>query len=418
MSNLATRVFILSIDALNPAHLPFYGYNRDTAPFLSDLADRNTVFANCYSVSSHTREAMPTMLTGEYPLKAVNSRYELDVNTVAETFQGPTAMFHSNPFISRAYGFDRGFDYFDDDLRLGQNKLLTLGKRLLDKLRNRHYACAEKINQRSLDWLADQDVGRLLCWNHYMDVHGPYQPPGEYRTFFADRNVSNRRSQYLLQRGIRSPESLSDEARQTLVDLYDGEIRYVDDQIQSFFEALRERGLYEDSLVVLTADHGEGLGTEGFYEHPRRLTEGLLHVPLVLAGPDVPSQRIEQPVSLRNLPSTVLGAVNSPDPLPGVDLSEALTDPTAVPDEPIFAQVSKKHSSEVSFYARTPESVAGATLDRDDDSTSFKGGDPALAALRSHVGTFASETEGRDDDGPEDTEIERRLRALGYLNDE
>lgn len=414
----AKRVYVLSIDALNAGHLPVYGYERKTAPFLTELAEAGTVFSNCYSVSSHTREAMPTMLTGEYPLIATNARYELDSESIAETFKGMTGMFHSNPFISRAYDFDTGFDAFDDDLWLGRNKLLTLGKRAFDKLANRHYARASTINDRSLQWLSEVDEDSVLCWNHYMDVHGPYQPPGKYRTIYADRKVSNRRSQYLLQRAIRSPDGLSSEEQQSLIDLYDGEIRYLDSQVRAFMQALRESGLYEDSLIIITADHGEGLGSEGFYEHPRQLTRGLLHVPLLFAGPEVPSRTIDTPVSLRHLPATVLGAVGTEtDGVPGTDLSRTLDDTAAVPEEPIFAQVSKKRSSTVAFYAQAEDTVAEATLDRSSGDRTVEGEGPARTALEEHVEEFADGTDGRRNTDPKNAEIESRLQALGYLDE-
>jgi len=84
--------------------------------------------------------------------------------------------------VSRAYGFDRGFDTFDDDLHLGQHKLIALAQRAIDKLRNRHYARAAEINERSLEWIDSQsDDEPFFLWNHYMDTHGPYEPPGSTR---------------------------------------------------------------------------------------------------------------------------------------------------------------------------------------------------------------------------------------------
>jgi len=139
------NIVLLTADALRADHLGCYGYRRDTSPVLDAFDQESLRFTNAYSASSHTREAVPALLTGEYPDVAIGSDYRLATDTVASTLSEAgfaTAGFHSNPFVSRAYGFDRGFDTFDDDLHLGQHKLIALAQRAIDKLRNRHYARA------------------------------------------------------------------------------------------------------------------------------------------------------------------------------------------------------------------------------------------------------------------------------------
>src|SRR6056297_1726457 len=156
MSVEPDNVILLSGDALRADHLSCYGYHRETSPVLDELAEESISFTNAYSASSHTREAIPALLTGEYPDVAIGPDYRLATDTVASTLSEEgfaTGGFHSNPFVSRAYGFDRGFDEFDDDLHLGQHKLIALAQRALDKFRNRHYARAEEINARSLEWI-------------------------------------------------------------------------------------------------------------------------------------------------------------------------------------------------------------------------------------------------------------------------
>jgi len=151
-----------------------------------------------------------------------------------------TAAFHSNPYASRAFGMDRGFDRFDDDLHLGNHKLIALIQRALDKLRNRHYARANEINDRSLAWI-DERESPFFLWNHYMDTHGPYEPPGEFRTKYAKREISDRDAQSLYRRAIKDPESITDDEQQLLIDLYDGEIRYNDEQIRVFLDGAKKR---------------------------------------------------------------------------------------------------------------------------------------------------------------------------------
>mgnify|MGYP000678179723 CR=1 FL=1 len=222
------NIILLSFDALRADHLGLYGYKRNSSPNLDRLEQECIQFTNAYSASSHTREAVPALLTGEYPDSAVSSNYRLNSDSIASTLSETgfaTAGFHSNPFISRAYGFDQGFDKFDDDLHLGQHKLVALAQRALDKLRNRHYARAEEINDRSLSWIDSLNSKKsFFLWNHYMDTHGPYEPPGEYTNIYTNKQLSKREAQSLYQRAIDNPESITKQEHRLLIDLYDAEI--------------------------------------------------------------------------------------------------------------------------------------------------------------------------------------------------
>jgi arylsulfatase len=238
MTQKPRNIILLSADALRADHLSCYGYERETSPVLDELATESLTFTNAFSASSHTREAVPSLLTGEYPDVAVDADYRLAKETIASTLSEEgfaTAGFHSNPFVSRAYGFDRGFDTFDDDLHLGQHKFIALAQRMLDKFRNRHYARAEEINDRSVSWIDSlNDDEQFFLWNHYMDTHGPYEPSEKYMINFRNDGISDKKAQSLYQRAISYPESITDDEKELLIDLYDGEIRYNDAKIVSF----------------------------------------------------------------------------------------------------------------------------------------------------------------------------------------
>jgi arylsulfatase len=413
MSEDWEHVVLLSADALRADHLSCYGYNRETSPVLDEFAEESLRFANAYSASSHTREAVPALLTGEYPDVAIDSGYHLAADTVASTLSEAgfaTGGFHSNPFVSRAYGFDQGFDHFDDDLHLGQNKLLALAQRALDKVRNRHYARAEEINERSLQWLDSLDDGEsLFLWNHYMDTHGPYEPPSEYATLWADHGLSGRDAQSLYQRAIDDPDSITDDERQLLIDLYDAEIRYNDEYIGEFLDALRERGLLAESLVIVTADHGDAFGEHGYYEHPRYLHDEITHVPLFVRPPSGASGIVEAPVSTLDVAATITGSGD------GVSLLGDIDD-----DRRVFSQArGEDDDSHLRRYAvRTQDGVGFCERDRNSGAVEFT--DVSDRSLRSelevHVDERVRVENGAEEDGEEnvDEEIERRLSALGY----
>ncbi|OSO92991.1 arylsulfatase [Halorubrum ezzemoulense DSM 17463] len=416
MSSDWENVILLSADALRADHLSCYGYERETSPVLDELAEESIRFTNAYSASSHTREAVPALLTGEYPDVAVDSEYHLASETVASTLSEKgyaTAGFHSNPFVSRAYGFDEGFDQFDDDLHLGQHKLIALAQRALDKLRNRHYARAEEINERSLEWVDSLDDDQpFFLWNHYMDTHGPYEPPGEYGRLYADEGLSGRDAQSLYQRAIDHPDSISGEERQLLVDLYDGEIRYNDMRIGEFLDGLQDRGLLENTLLIVTADHGDAFGENGYYEHPRYLHDEITHVPLIVRSPDLEVAEVSQTVSTLDIVSTI------ENELFGCSEMSLLQD---IPSgQTIFSQSRGENGdSHIRRYAgRRSGSVCLCEENIHTSEVSFS--DCESNELENRVRSFIHERNRvhQSDTGDSTTqmnsEVENRLDALGY----
>jgi len=413
------NIILLSFDALRADHLGCYGYERDTSPVLDRLSEESIRFENAYSASSHTREAVPALLTGEYPDVAIDGSYRLATETVASRLSEvgfATGGFHSNPFVSRAYGFDQGFDEFDDDLHFGQHKLVALAQRALDKLRNRHYARAEEINERSVSWVDSLGSEEpFFLWNHYMDTHGPYEPPGEYATLYADRELSGRDAQSLYQRAIDDPESISEDERQLLIDLYDAEIRYNDERIGEFLDELRSRDLLESSLLIVTADHGDAFGEHGYYEHPRYLHDEITQVPLFVREPGETGRTVATPVSTLDIVSTFKRAV-------GIDIASeraSLLDRFG-DDRTVFLQARGEddHSHVRRYALRTQEGACFCERDRERDSIEFgECSDRSLRGdLEAHVtARVRMETDGDATEADAvDDEIERRLSALGY----
>ncbi|WP_442905050.1 sulfatase [Haloarcula sp. CGMCC 1.2071] len=413
------NIILLSADALRADHLSCYGYHRETSPVLDEFAEESIRFTNAYSASSHTREAVPALLTGEYPDVAINDSYRLATETIASQLSEAgfaTGGFHSNPFVSRAYGFDQGFDTFDDDLHFGQHKLVALAQRALDKLRNRHYARAEEINERSLSWIDSLDSDEpFFLWNHYMDTHGPYEPPGEYATLYADKELSGRDAQSLYQRAIDEPESITEEERQLLIDLYDAEIRYNDEYIGEFLKELQSRSLLEESLLVVTADHGDAFGEHGYYEHPRYLHDEITHVPLFVREPEGTDKTVETPVSTLDIVSTFKRIV-------GQDIDSrrvSLLDQLGV-DRTVFLQArgEDEHSHIRRYALRTQEGSCFCERDRGSGSIEF--GECSNRSLREDLEAHVTKRVQLESNGEAaaedevDEEIERRLSALGY----
>lgn len=438
MQDRYDTVVLLTIDALRADHLSCHGYHRATSPVLDDLAATGVQCSHAYSASSHTREAISALLTGRYPDACVDDDFALVADTLATQLRETTyttGAFHSNPYVSRAYGYGQDFDAFDDDLYFGQHKLVALAQRVFDKVRKRHYARAETITERALDFV-DAVAEPCFLWAHYMDPHGPYCPPDEYQTLFHDEPISMTRAQRLYKRAWNDPESITDAERRELVNCYDGEIRYVDAQVGAFLDGLEQRGLLANSLVIVTADHGDMFGEHGHYGHPRRLYDEVLHVPLVVRGPGVPDTTVEGPVSTLDVWPTVLDAVDGDGQAgPGESLLAIANDPTAVADRRAFSQVrtAGDEPARRRFSVRTSDGIC--RLERaipTGEVTAGPMGDDDLAeAVRAHSAarldavTDAGEGEGEGETesdehgegaGPDTASaaVKRRLEALGY----
>ena len=419
------NVVVLTPDALRADHVSAYGYERETTPNLDAFAEGGIRFENAYSLSTHTREAIPGLLSGRYPSECVTDDYELGADTIASRLlktEYTTGAFHSNPYVSRAYGFDRDFDTFDDDLYLGQHKLIALAQRALDKLRNRHYARAEEINERALEFV-DSTEEPFFLWAHYMDPHGPYSPPREYQEVFHDEYVGMKRAQEMYKRAvIEYPESITADERREMVNLYDEEIRYADAQFGAFADELDERGILEETLVIVTADHGDAFGKRGYYGHPRELDAELLRVPLAVRGPGVESGEIAAPASLADVVPTVLAAAGvEAGGLPGTSLVGLAGEPEAHEDRVVFSGVrgDSRHDEEHLRRVRADSAAGSAWLEREIESGETVDSEVTdgslFGLLETHserlldgIGTVEAAEGGASKD------VERRLEALGY----
>jgi arylsulfatase A-like enzyme len=419
-----SNIILLTIDALRADHVSSHGYDRETTPNLDAFATKGVQFSNTYSVSTHTREAIPGLLTGRYPNECVNQSYTLAADTVATYLQDTeytTGAFHSNPYVSRAYGFDRDFDHFDDDLYLGQHKLLALAQRALDKIRNRHYARAETITNRMLKWIDSID-SRFFLWGHLMDPHGPYCPPDEYQTQFNDDYVGMKRAQKMYKRAaVSDPQSITDDERQEMVDLYDEEIRYADAQLGAFLDELEARGLLEETLVIITADHGDAFGEHGYYGHPRQLDDELLRVPLVVHHPDVSEAEVAVPASGVDIVPTVLEAVGvDAGTLPGESLVEVAADSGAYEDRVVFSQArgDSRYDEDHVRRFRADSLEEWARLERDVESGEVLSTEPEesslLKELTAHSEASLAGASVSSESGEASKDVERRLEALGY----
>lgn len=304
---MSRNVILITVDSLRADHLGCYGYSRETSPTIDNLAASGHRFANAFAHSGTTRTSFPAILTSSYALMHGGyKRLSTDRTLLSEVLSEGryhTGGFHSNPFLSEEFGYARGFDAFYDGqettsllgrLRQGVKHNLNPNGKLFQFLKRtfeateKHagveigspYERADDLTDRAVEFLRGSGSEPTFLWIHYMDVHHPYVPPERHQQAFRDEPVGDRSSTQLRRKMLESPEELTEEEHQTLIDLYDAEIRFTDEQIQRLLDEARA-SLNGDPIVLFTADHGEEFGEHGGYGHNTIHDEGI-HVPLVI----------------------------------------------------------------------------------------------------------------------------------------
>lgn len=340
------NVLVLVVDALRPDHMGCYGYPLPTTPAMDALARRGVLFADATSLSSYTRAAVPSIFASVHPGAhgVLNQGKEVEVLadeyvTLAESLKErgyATAAFAPNPSLHRSFNFDQGFDLYDDDFQIG-----VRGARVFET--------ARRIHERTLEWLRANQEKPFLAYLHYRDVHAPYVPPAPYDKMF-DRAGPGRRLTEAEYKShppdLRKPHRFRD--LDTYVELYDGEIRYTDDHLGRFLETLSKEGFLENTVIFLTADHGESFLEHRSWTHGSGLYEELTRVPLlmVLPGEKHKGRRVEEPVQTTDVFPTVLELLDAeiPSQIQGRSLLGVL-DGKGDAKRPVFSEalVSRRH---------------------------------------------------------------------------
>ena len=351
----APNVLLLVLDTVRNWNLGFSGYWRPTTPKLSKWVERSTVFERTLATAPWTAPSHATMFTGHLPPDlSANWDTPLDGTwkTLAEVLRDhgyATAGFIGNyRYAGSATGLDRGFDRYTDypvsfeqALRSAQlsARAFTLGS-VAEQLGKRRLIQGGKdaveVNREFLDWVAGRaDQSRpFFAFLNYFDAHAPYTPPPPWDSTFGAGGRAGGQAGGEGQRAQRywdqmervfGPGPLPRQFLQETYDAYDNGIAYLDFQIDSMLTVLESRGVLNNTMVILTSDHGEHFGEHGLIQHGNSLFLPLLNVPLVIYYPArVPlGLKVGAPASLRDLAATVLDLAGiSGSGVPGRSLME------------------------------------------------------------------------------------------------
>lgn len=276
------NVLLITLDTTRADHLSCYNPRGVQTPHLDSLAARGVRFTHATAQVPLTLPSHACIMTGAYP--PVNGLRDMGGFVLAKTHPTiaslalsagfSTAAFVGSRAVSKRTGMANGFATFDDDMG-GQSEEGKLPGLFAERR-------AAEVTDRTLEWLKRNGQEKFFVWVHYYDPHAPYDPPAPYKHAFQQ-------------------------------DPYSGEIQYMDEQVGRLLDWLDKQGLTSHTLIVAIADHGESLGEHGELTHGVFLYESTLHVPFIIAGPEVPAGKvIDDQVRSIDIMPTVLAFIKLP----------------------------------------------------------------------------------------------------------
>jgi len=298
------NLILISIDTLRSDHLGCYGYPRPTSPMIDSLASTGAVFEHATAQSPWTLPSHVTLLSSTFPFThgsvEENCRIAPDLPLLAEVLKANgyrCGAAVSAFFVGRFFGFDRGFDDFED-FDIGKHEQRVPGRKVL----------GDSVTDWGLAWIGRSSEPFFL-FLHYFDAHVNYVVPEPYRSLFEDE-YSGPEIRYQSYPHYKS-HPLGPAEERHVINQYDAAIAYVDANIGRLVRTLKARGLADRTLIVITADHGEEFFERGSWGHGATLHRELLEVPLILVDPRRPGDgmRIPDPVRLLDVAPTVLDAL-------------------------------------------------------------------------------------------------------------
>jgi len=374
------NIVLVTVDSLRADHCSFMGYEKGTTPTLDEMAEKGVMFENAIAPGPSTPESMPVILTGEWPVERENNsgselvrrreriKSHMEArDTVPEKMKRmgyETAAFTPNPFTSHHFGFNQGFEHFEDFMDeshrgelyqkifsgfLNGNNKASLIRALLNFwAREEVFKPWESYYGDIVDWVNTAEEPYFL-WVFLMDVHNPYVAPSRFK---SQSRWKQFHANFEFWRQSHDT-AFSDSVHDRLVTAYDDAIRYVD----TFLAQLRT-DLSDDAVIVVHGDHGEAFGEHGTYGHEPYLYDENVRVPLVVDG--LRGNDISSPFSLQGFSDLLTRIVSeSPDLSPKRPAVSYTRDGDAlsVRTSDNAYQLSILNGGEVSKPSAIPESV-------------------------------------------------------------
>lgn len=316
------KMVLIIIDTLRADRLGAYGHDKPTSPTIDALAKEGIRFDTLHSASPWTAPSFGTIYTGVSPtvhgagamlakgshkgtsvLGVTVGGIRKDLPTLAELMPENmvTAGFVTNAFVSKALGMGRGLDHYDH-----RNASVF------------RYRKADEVTERALKWLNKNSENPFFLLLHYIDPHMGYGPPAKYVKMFAPNKPRRINVPFTDHESARDGSlNPSEDEKRFIRGLYDGEVRFVDDQIKRVIALLQETGRLDDTWVIITSDHGEELFEHGSFEHGHAYENEVTRVPLIIRAPKGrwhAGEAVGHSVRHVDIPATLLDLLGAPVP--------------------------------------------------------------------------------------------------------
>jgi arylsulfatase A-like enzyme len=306
------NVLLIVLDTARASQISCMGYHRKTTPHIDALASEGIIYRRAYTPSCWTLPSHAALFTGLYPIQAASTSETLHLpsinTTVAEVLAGggyETAAFICNAWVSKERGFAQGFNEFHEMWR-GENA--SAARKARSPLET---IATEKI----IGWLEKQKEKKkpFFLFINLSMAHLPYRPPEPFLSRFISPGYNNKEANRMADVTSMWPHlagriTFDEKDYRILRDLYDGEIAFADDCVGRIIDCLRDSGIIEKTVVIVTSDHGENLGEHGRIDHNLSMYETTLHVPLVIRYPRLfkPGSVSDEFVNLVDIAPTIM----------------------------------------------------------------------------------------------------------------
>jgi len=316
------NILFVSVDSLRNDHLGCYGYQRNTSPNIDEFSKDSTIFEKTICQAPWTKPSIGSMLTSLYPsvhgadsqgehgdnFSAAQSHNNVSVlnesaTTLAEVLKNngyATAGFTGGGYAHSFFGFSKGFDTYNDNA-----------------------GGIKTVNYEIFDWLNRNNNKPFFIFTHFFDAHYPFKVIPKYSKMFGSYKSSvnvDRQFEIDVNSGKRK---LNDEDIKRLVSLYDGGIYYVDEHLGQLFNMLKRMGCYDNTIIILTSDHGEGFMEHDLIAHADIMYNEVMRIPLIIRCPESGQGKVVQSqVRSIDIMPTILDmiGVESPPRIHGVSL--------------------------------------------------------------------------------------------------
>jgi len=272
------NVILVTIDVLRKDMFGCYGNEKELSPYIDSLAKDSIRFTRMQAAGPYTQASFPGLLTSSYFLDygkpgKLSSKRTL-VSEVLKEAGITTAAFHSNPYLSGGMGWNRGWDVFYDSMQDEVEPMLP-------------YIRGDKINQKVTRWLdsymGNGDYKPFFLWTHFMDVHEPYVPDKKYVDIVHPDMTLGKKEMFdlfkdcVVKQNVSNPEKV-----EALKRLYEIQVREADMYVASLLTALKDKDVLDDSVVIITSDHGDEFNEHGGLSHRDKMYRELIDTPAII----------------------------------------------------------------------------------------------------------------------------------------